>query len=342
MPNLAITASGMVTALGFNSRSSCAAMRAGIRGVTQSYLWDDESGEYLGAGKVHLPHWWHNISKLADLVTPAIQECLEAAAPTLGSKIPILLGISNRLDDSNVVEIINEIQVRLGFQLHPASELIVRDHISVAIGLQKSKEILSQGHARYCIVAGVDSLIDQDLAERFLSQRRLLTPINSNGFVSGEAGSAVLVCESDIQVNELEILGIGISREDSLIESEAPLRGEGLIRALAQAFQEAGLALDDLHYRITDLNGEHYRFKEMAFAMMRCERKPKPKLFELWHPIEYVGDIGAAIGPILLGVALHASRMEYGVGPKILLTCANDDGERMAIVARFCTGENQL
>jgi 3-oxoacyl-[acyl-carrier-protein] synthase-1 len=54
---LAIKASGMVTSVGFNAPATCAAIRAGIRNVNETNLWDAESGSYLAAGKVDLPHW---------------------------------------------------------------------------------------------------------------------------------------------------------------------------------------------------------------------------------------------------------------------------------------------
>ena len=129
-----------------------------------------------------------------------------------------------------------------------------------------------------------------------------------------------------------------MAREVATIESDEPLRADGLNQAIRDAFREGEVTYDDLHYRITDLNGEHYKFKEMALAMMRFERKPKPKLFDLWHPIEMIGDVGAAIGPIVLAIALDASRKRYGVGPTVLTTFSNDDGERAAIVASDSAG----
>ncbi|MGE0646146.1 MAG: hypothetical protein AB7P24_21030 [Nitrospira sp.] len=340
MPNLAIKASGMVTSVGFNSPATCAAIRAGIRGVDESHLWDPESGEHLGAGKVFLPHWWDSIDKLADLVAPAIQECVQAAAPVSGEKIPIFLGVSTSTRIARPVDleqqILGKLQERLGFRIHHRSEVIAHAQTSAAIGLQKAAQWFGQEQLPYCIVAGAESLIDQELANYYLSQRRLLTPNNSNGFVSGEAGSAMLVSvASKDQESVLEILGVGVAQEMAPIESEEPLRGEGLIQAVGHALRDAGLAFDDLQYRISDLNGEHYKFKEMVFVMLRYERKVKPKLFDLWHPVEYVGEVGAAIGPIVMGVALHASHRAYGVGPSMLCTFSNDDGERAAIVARF-------
>src|SRR6266853_4252059 len=91
-PALAITAAGMVTSVGFNAPSTCAALRAGVRNVYQTNLWEAETGTFLAAGKVPLPHWWVGTGKLADLVAPAILECLEAASPVPAEEIPVLLG----------------------------------------------------------------------------------------------------------------------------------------------------------------------------------------------------------------------------------------------------------
>jgi 3-oxoacyl-[acyl-carrier-protein] synthase-1 len=190
------------------------------------------------------------------------------------------------------------------------------------------------GEAPCFIVAAVDSLIQQELVEHYLERRRLLTPKNSNGFSPGEAGSAILVGPASLEpADELTIRGIGLARETAAIDSEEPLRGEGLIEAITQALGQASCEIQDTHYRITDLNGEHYKFKEMVFAMMRFERKPRKRLFDLWHPIEYIGDVGAAIGPLVLGVALHAGQKQYGIGPGVLCTFGNDNGERGALVA---------
>jgi 3-oxoacyl-[acyl-carrier-protein] synthase I len=206
----------------------------------------------------------------------------------------------------------------------------------VVPALREATNLIVGGHVSCIIVAAVDSLIRQDLAKYYLSKKRLLTPKNSNGFAMGEAGSAVLVTSDDAgPEGQLRILGMGMGREKAAIESEEPLRAEGLIQAIREAFRDGGVTYDDVQYRITDLNGEHYKFKEMVLAMMRFQRKPKPKLFDLWHPIEYIGDVGAAIGPLILGLALHAGQKGYSVGPGVLCTLGNDEGERAALVVRY-------
>jgi 3-oxoacyl-[acyl-carrier-protein] synthase-1 len=330
----------MVTAVGFNAATSLAAMRAGIRNVNETNLWDAESGEFLPAGRVFLPHWWVGIGKLAELVSPAIYECLVAAEPIQSIEIPVLLGVScldrpHRFAGLND-QILGEIEHRLDFQLHPASKVIPRDHVSVVAALREAQQLITDSQAPCCILAAIDSLVQQNLVEYYLDKRRILTATNSNGFSPGEAGSAVLLAPArGNSAGELHILGTGIEREEAKIESEEPLRGNGLAKAISDAINEAGLSIEDIHYRITDLNGEHYKFKEMTFAMMRFERKPKLKLFDLWHPIEFIGEVGAAIGPIVLGIAFDAAKKNYGIGSTVLCTFSNDNGERGATVVKY-------
>jgi 3-oxoacyl-[acyl-carrier-protein] synthase-1 len=262
---------------------------------------------------------------------------MEAAQPIPANKIPVLIGVSppdrpcrhEELD----AQIVPEIERRLGFPLHPASRVIPRDHVSVAVALLEARELIASNGMPSVIVAGVDSLVQHDLKDHYLSKRRLLTPSNSNGFSLGEAGSAILIAPAGNAQGEFQIRGIGLANEKATIESDEPMRAHGLIQAISAAFADGGIYYEDLSYRISDLNGEHYKFKEMVLAMMRFQRKPKPKLFDLWHPIEFIGDVGAAIGPIALGIALHASQKGYAIGSGVLCTFGNDDGERAAIVA---------
>lgn len=338
MSVIAIYASGMVTPVGFNAASSLAAMRAGIRCVREVGLWDPESAASPPVGKVDLPQWWVGLGKLADLVAPAVHECLEAAKPTPAHEIVLLLGLPSPLRPYRIVGqdecLIEEIERRLDCRFHSRSAVLAQDHISAAIALRDATELIQYQGISRVIIAAVDSLIDEGLMQHYLDKKRLLTPNNSNGFCMGEASCAVLVGRAGTP-NELRILGIGFGNETATIETEDPLKGDGLATAIRAALGQAGATMDDIQYRIADLNGEHYKFKEMMLAMMRFPYKPKPRLLDLWHPNEYLGDVGAAIGPIVLATALHAGQKGYGIGPRVLCTFGNDDGARAAIVADF-------
>jgi 3-oxoacyl-[acyl-carrier-protein] synthase-1 len=343
--SLAINASGLVTAVGFNSPASCAAIRAGISGVKKANLWDAESGEYIFAAKVDLPQWWEGLGKLSELVAPAIQECLIAAKPVPPAEIPILLCVAAPdrphrmvgLDD----QLLEEVEYKLGLQHHSASIVIPRGRVSGVVALQEAYRIFQKNEAICCVVAGVDSFLQQNVVEAYLKRRRIMTPNNSNGFFPGEAGTAVLATLSGQNLgDELLIVGCGMGRESGTIDSEDPLTGNGMTQAVRKALYEAGMTIFDTEYRITDLNGEHYKFKEAMFATGRFENKPVDRLFDLWHPIEYIGEIGAAIVPCVLAVALDASQKSYALGDTVLCHFSNDDGERAVVIARFHSGGN--
>src|SRR5260370_29849412 len=85
----------MVTAAGFNSRSTCAAIRAGVSGVGKDNIWDPSAGENMSVGRPHTPQWWEGPDMLAELAAPAISECLAALPKGIERKnIPILIILS--------------------------------------------------------------------------------------------------------------------------------------------------------------------------------------------------------------------------------------------------------
>jgi len=343
MAGLAIKASGMVTAVGFNTRSSCAAMRAGISGVAANNFWDPESGEFIKRAKVPLPQWWEGVGKLVDLVAPAIQECLNAASPIPPNEIPIFLGVApshrpfrfQNLEN----ELLDEIEYNLKVVHHPKSEIISEGRVAGALGIAKAQHLLESGEAPCCIVAGVDSFLQQEVAEAYMEQQRILTPGNSDGFIPGEAGGAILLKKAVfLEKRELQIIGVGFARESGNIEGDRPGTGDGLTQALKAAITQAGIQFSDADYWLNDQNGEHYKFKEAAFAQIRLERireQPREDRFEVWHPIESLGDIGAAIVPCLLGYALDAHCLDYAPGPLALLHVGSDEGTRAAVVLQW-------
>ena len=80
------------------------------------------------------------------------------------------------------------------------------------------------------------------------------------------------------------------------------------MQAIRAALIEAGVALKDCDYRIADVNGEQFRFKEAALAITRLLRDTKV-LFSLWHPADCIGEVGAATLPAMLAM-LFTGRTE--------------------------------
>ncbi len=337
MPALSVVGCGMVTAIGFNAPATLAALRSGVSGVRRTAWIDPDSGEALRAAKVALPQWWEGVGKLAELVAPAIDECLRAAKLEPPAAIPLLIGTAGPARPGRLPDIeeslLGEVYARLGIARHPASRLFPADQTGCVHALVEAHHLISSGRAKCVIVAGVDSLLHQPTLSDYAQRLRLLTDGNSNGFLPGEAGTAVLIQSDGTAADDaLRITSIGVGVEPATIDSTEPFAARGLTQAVSQALSGAGLSMREIGFRMTDLSGEHYKFKEAAFVATRLDSGPRDEILELWHPIEFLGEIGAAILPCLLAWTAHAFREGYAVGSAALCHVGSDSGERAALV----------
>jgi 3-oxoacyl-[acyl-carrier-protein] synthase-1 len=336
MKPVSILASGMVTCVGLDAPSSCAAIRCGIDNFTETRFMD-QGGEWIIGAQVPLEQPWRGLAKLVHMVVPAIKECLAHIGSVRTEDIPLLLCVAEKERPGRIEgldqELFAEIQTELGVRFHHRSGVIAQGRVGGAIALGAAPELLEKERVPFCIVAGVDSYLTGPTLDAYEEKSRLLTSQNSNGFVPGEAGAAVLIGPGGVTNTGLFCAGIGVGQEKATIESEEPLRGDGLVNAVRTALQEAGVAINDLDYRITDANGEQYWFKEATLALDRVLRK-RQELFEIWHPADCIGETGAAVVSCALGVALQAARKKYAFGRGPLCHFSSDGAERVAIVLK--------
>lgn len=339
MRPISVLGSGMMTAIGLDSPSTCAAIRCAINGAQETGF-VDEAGESIQGCLVEPENALRGLEKLSQMGATAISECLRAAIPTKPAEIPILLCAAEQgrpgrpagVDD----ELFPSILETLKLKPHVDSKLFALGRIGIVHALRQAEILLYEKTAPFCIVAGVDSLLYGRTLDALESSRRLLTSENSNGLIPGEAGTAVLLGKpSSKRPNDLRILGTGLAQEKATIESEEPLRAEGLVQAYRACFADAKCTYEDVQYRLADVSGEQYVMKEAQLGIGRTLRgKMKPR-FDLWHPADCIGEVGAAIGPCILGVALAASRKGYAPGSGALCHFGNDGGERGALILKY-------
>jgi 3-oxoacyl-[acyl-carrier-protein] synthase-1 len=326
-----------MTAVGLDAPSTAAAVRCGISGSVETrYM--DAGGNWLLGCPLPLESRATGLARLKDLAVPAITECLRAALGVKAPQIPLFLIVAEPSrpgrPDGLEEELRPMIEAELGIRFHAASRTLAGGRLDLLEALRGAGALLSKERLPGCIIAGVDSLLVTETLSTLEDADRLLTSENSNGFIPGEAGAAVLV---DLPPKEkaegLLCRGIGEGVERSTVDSGEPLRADGLVQAFREALRDAKATTDDLDYRLTDLNGEQYGFKEAALAIGRTIRKVKPDI-PLWHPAECIGDVGAAAGPGLLALALIAARKGYAPGPGVLCHLGSDDGRRGALILR--------
>jgi 3-oxoacyl-[acyl-carrier-protein] synthase-1 len=334
---LAVRGTGLVTSVGLNAPAACAAIRAKLTNPSETRF-VGRAGEAIMSHAVPLDQALRGLAKLAQMAAMAADECLTDVPRDTWERIPILLCVAERnrpgrldgLDDRLIIEVC----ARLGGARFSAdSGVVAQGRVGVGVALLKARQLLYASPTPAVLIIAADSLLTWPTLKVFEEQERLLTDRNSNGFIPGEAASALLV-SSAIAGPHLEIAGLGFANEQATIEKEEPLRGVGLSLAINQSLQDAGCEMRDVDFRITDISGEQYYFKEAALALARTLKSRKEE-FDIWHPAECIGEVGSAIGPAMFAVAEAAGRKAYAPGPMTIMHAANDAGERTAVVTRY-------
>ena len=341
-PPVAILGAGMMTGVGLSAPASCAAIRCAIDNFTETRFMA-RGGEWIIGSAVPLEEPWRGQAKHVKLLAGPVRECLDILPEVRPEDIPLLVCVAERdrpgrldgLDNS----LFFELQRELGAVFHADSEIIAEGRVGGALALFRARQLLyrAQDAHRCVIVAGADTFLVGPTLMAYDERDRLLTPRNSNGFIPGEAGAALLLARPERTRGESIVCrGIGFARESATVESEEPLRADGLAQAIRAALAEAGTTIADIDFRITDISGEQYAFKEASLALSRLLRVRK-ETFDIWHPADCIGEVGAAALPCMLAVALFATRKRYAPGPAILAHLGNDDGKRSALVVQQTT-----
>jgi 3-oxoacyl-[acyl-carrier-protein] synthase-1 len=331
-PPVAVRSVGMVTSVGLNAPATCAAIRAGVRNMsaTRFVVAGDEP---LIAAQVPLPKLWRGQRKLVKLLAASVRECTEHLDPEARANLPLLVclaeqGRPGRPEDMEE-SILLDLEAETGMEFsRESSGILSLGRVGGLVALAQARVLMADRGFSRVLIAGVDSLLVGRSLAWLQENDRLLTPANSNGFIPGEASACVLLEQDSLQQGELTCVGVGLSQERVTINSEEPFRADGLSRAVSAALAEARIDISDCGLRLTDLSGEHYYFREAALALSRLLRREGCR--ELWHPSECIGEVGAAIGPLLLGYAAVAARKRFLPGPRILVQSSGDDGMRAA------------
>lgn len=338
-PALAILGTGMVTGVGLTAPAACAAIRCAIDNFQETRFMD-AGGEWLIGSEVPLAQPWRGRAKLVKMLAMALQECLDEVPELDPAATPLILGIAEAsrpgrlegLDDA----LIPEVEAELGLRFHPGSRAIASGRVAVVEGLWRARELLASRAVERVIVAGVDGLLIASSLAAFEARDRLLTSQHSNGFIPGEAAAAVIVeLARPSDEPQLLCMGLGFGCEPAHVEAEdQPLRADGLVAAIRGALAEVGTTLAATDFRIVDVSGEQYGFKEASLALSRLLRERKAE-YDIWHPADCIGEVGAAIGAVILGVTRAAVTKAYAPGHHVLAHFGNDDGRRAAAILSY-------
>jgi len=334
-PTIMVSRTGLVTGVGLDAASTCAAIRGAVDNFQQTRF-RDRDGEWLMGCEVPFPQPWRGEKRLLKMAARAIAECLAGFDRDSCEATPLLLclaesGRPGRIvdDDARFFEALED---ELGMRFHPDSAVIARGRVSAGVALLRARQLIGEGRAAQVAIAASDSLLDGAALADCEQRDRLLTSGNSDGFIPGEGAAALLVEGMGVHTDgQLVCRGLGFAVEKAHVDSEEPLRADGLTAAIRQSLQEAGCGESILQFKIIDASGGQYAFKEASLAFGRIDRTKRTE-FDVWHPADCIGEVGATIGLVMIAVLKAACEKAYAKGEHVLLHLGNEDGRRASMI----------
>lgn len=335
----------MVCSVGLSAATACAAIRAGIARFDELPFHDNQGEPILGASVPGLESDLRPGDRVFELLAGALRDWLHQARRLALANTPLLVGLAERerpgavaaLGASLIQRIEDELQVRFHRAL---SRVIPKGHTGGFECLAAARELLQDADIPGCLVCAADTYLNARSLLWLDRAWRLKRQNHSNGVIPGEAAAAIYVTRTapaNSQVT-VQVTGLAFGHEEAGIFTDQPLRGLGLTEATKVALGQANLSFADLDFRLSDVTGESYGFKEVALVEARLLRARKEAL-PLWHPADTIGDTGAAAGVCQLVVAQQAFQREYAPGHRALCCTSAVAGGRAALVLQRHKGK---
>lgn len=328
---LHIRTAGMVTAVGLDAPSTCAALRARLDGFRETRFVAPDGNWLIGA-EVPLPRNWIGLKRMAQLAAAALIEVLNRA-PGTEKDTALILCLSEPERPGRPIADPETFarQVARMVDLPDDAPAFVLGHgrPSGLAALDQARRLLGEGRVKSVLVAAVDSYLTGQSVAHYLAENRILNPACSNGFIPGEAAAAIL-CTAE--PGGVRVAGLGLAREEASIYNrkdadglDLPLRADGMVAAVVAALEQAGCRHSEITLKIGDLIGEAYWFRQSALTMMRVQRE-RSEVQPIWALGASLGNVGSAAVPIMLGWTLAAQERGYAPDGPILVEASGDDG----------------
>lgn len=338
-----IVGSGMMTPVGLSVAETAASTRSRTARITD-IEWRDSRFQRFTVGVVPddaLPELHPDLAgtpltyreeRMLRLAAAPLQQALAPLAKYPG-RIPLLLALPEIHTTIPIREadFIRRLALQTGAKLDlTQSSAIVRGRAAALTALHQAVELIQRGQAKFVVVGGVDSYVDLYILGTLDMQKRVRTEVNADGFAPGE-GAGFLVLGAGTAAREYQlpasakILATATATEPGHIYSEAPYTAEALAGAFQSAFAVAS-GLPPAAFIYASFNGEHYWAKEFGVAVVRNKDRIATD-YQIEHPAECFGDLGAAHGAVLLGLAAFRVKQTCSSGP-CLVFASSDHGER--------------
>ena len=346
-PKIYIAGMGMITSIGGNALTTAVAMRARRKGmrildeyknrackpITMATVPDAALPEFTGeletSEDIDIP-----IGRMLLMASVALEETM-AFYPGK-QPLPLILAGPTAYAGQEVPfshAFIDQLAVQTEIEFDRAnSRLIATGRSGVLAGIDIAMKYLNLGTDDYVLVGGVDSYQDHDLLLQLDEQGRIKTEDALDGFIPGEAaGFLLLTNKLELAQNfgkfKVSLSAPGLANEPGHLYSDETYTGSGLADAMRLAISHGdGQAIQTVY---SGMNGENFWAKEYGVAMLR-NKDALAEIVSHEHPVDCFGDIGAAMGAVLIGVA-GISMARSGKPQHGLVYCSSDQAQRAAL-----------
>jgi len=341
-----IVGTGMITSIGANAAMTAASVRAGISRYTISdYLTNEGQPitmcsmpeEVFSSMQVDVDEWDYYSGQYDHIIKMAII-ALQEAVSGLRFERPIPLVLAMPEPGADISPIFPKMLITSlvkQSELPLSVERVRTIHTGRAAGIQGldlALRYLYELGEDYVLLGGSDSHACYPRLEELDARERLLTSTSLDGFAPGEGAGFLLLTRHPARglTRDGHIVALcspGESEEPGHIYSDEPYRGDGLDQAFKLALQNhQGPAIRTVY---SSMNGERYWAKEYGVAMMRSKSCFQEEV-TVEHPADCYGDLGAATGPVLIGLAADNLLKQPGLATHLVYS-SSDCASRAAL-----------
>lgn len=341
--NIVITAVAISTAVGLDTATSCASVRAGIVRFTETMF---ENSDYEPYVMAVIPDNCLPLEEIENIASFTQQErrlvrilaltSEEISQWKFDGKIPFILGLPQN-EEINISSLKKKLKCVMKTKDNDSKmtsiHIIAKGRSAGLLAVQEACNILKSHKAEIVMAGGCDSYYDLDILKSLDSQSRLRSEMNLDYFIPGEGvGIICLTTEMHAIRNRMPILAIledsASGFEEGHLYSEIPYKGEGLSNTFKKLFNN--YEGERIRTIFSGMNGEGIWAKELGVSCIR-HKNNFAENFLIEHPADCYGDIGAASGIVMIGQAITGMQKEY-VNAPILVYTSSDHGNRCAVI----------
>jgi 3-oxoacyl-[acyl-carrier-protein] synthase I len=339
-----IVAVGMTTPLGATAARTAASVRAGISRFRETAVYD-ERGEPLVMSLVPdkdlptvAPSLARSLPERSERMVRLASRALSESVAELPSpeRVPVLLALPEAHPKAAALagaEILQALAVQAGVAFdRRQSAVFAHGRAAGALALREALTRLES--APYVVVGGVDTFLDAETIDALFDEDRIQSEGVRDSFIPGEGAAFLLLAPpGSSRRTGHEPIGsvraVGVGRERGHRYSAEPYLGDGLDQAFREAFA-AGDLDEPVRAVCAGLNGESFFVKEFGVAFLR-HRERFDEDVGIDHPIDCLGDPGAALAPLLVGLCALGISKGQRQAP-CLAWCSSDAEARGAIL----------